>query len=218
MIAMTPARALPRIARTVGSAALTLALVLASVQLEAQEPPSDSADLYDVEIVVFRNLDARAPDSPELANLPTGNPLLTESTDPMQDEPPPIAGAVATPSFEVNELPAAQQSLGAIEGSLRRSAGYRPLAHIGWTQPAQFRGGAEPVVLDAWLAGTSLSGTVRLSAGRFLHLALSLDYVTDDGTLLTIAETRRMRSGERHYFDHPYFGVIAIVTRRAETG
>ena len=32
------------------------------------------------------------------------------------------------------------------------------------------------------------------------------------GTTFTINETRRVRFYERNYFDHPAFGVIALVT------
>jgi hypothetical protein len=34
----------------------------------------------------------------------------------------------------------------------------------------------------------------------------------------TLTQSRRMRSGERHYFDDPLFGVIAVVTRRDGSG
>jgi Peptidoglycan-binding protein, CsiV len=41
-------------------------------------------------------------------------------------------------------------------------------------------------------------------------MALTLD--APQGGRYALQETRRVRTGERHYFDHPAFGVIATVT------
>ena len=81
----------------------------------------------------------------------------------------------------------------------------------------------------------SNDGTVQLSLSRYLHLAVDLIYqptagptnlesvnetdqaVTADtappaATVFRLQESRRMRSSEIHYFDHPKFGAIALVT------
>jgi hypothetical protein len=82
------------------------------------------------------------------------------------------------------------------------------------------------VRVEPLVEGTSgLTGTVTLERGRFLHLALELGYTTANppaallpsGTApapvtFRIRQDRRMRPFERHYFDHPAFGVVAIVT------
>lgn len=58
-----------------------------------------------------------------------------------------------------------------------------------------------------------LDGTVSLSISQFPHLAVDLVYLDKDtGLPVQLRETRRMRSGELHYLDHPRFGVLAQVT------
>jgi len=81
-----------------------------------------------------------------------------------------------------------------------------------------------------------LEGTVTVALERYLHLSVDLVFRPDttEGDLqqrdvyrdpesavaetavpppvFRMIETRRMRSGERHYFDHPRIGVIALIT------
>lgn len=57
-----------------------------------------------------------------------------------------------------------------------------------------------------------LDGTVSLSVSQFPHLAVDLVFLDKDtGLPVQLRETRRMRSGELHYLDHPRFGVLAQV-------
>ncbi len=76
-----------------------------------------------------------------------------------------------------------------------------------------------------------LDGTLRVSVNRYLHLSVDLLY--DEGgeqeaggkgifSIFSTAErephrfrmtqSRRLHSGELHYFDHPRFGMIALLT------
>ncbi len=75
-----------------------------------------------------------------------------------------------------------------------------------------------------------IDGVVRLYRSRYLHLEADLVYhrpeaatvtveAAPDGslapptpTLFRMVTSRRMRSRELHYLDHPLFGVIALVT------
>jgi len=75
-----------------------------------------------------------------------------------------------------------------------------------------------------------LSGTAAVTLKRYLHLELKLDYnrllnsrdkeqvkaiyqsLGTDYLSFKIDESRRMRSKQAHYFDHPTFGVIALIT------
>jgi hypothetical protein len=74
------------------------------------------------------------------------------------------------------------------------------------------RGAAEPAAIAG--AGLPLlDGTVSLARARFLHLAVDLIYVDPQtGVPMQLKETRRMRSNELHYLDHPRFGVLVQVT------
>ena len=66
-----------------------------------------------------------------------------------------------------------------------------------------------------------LTGNVFLERGQFLHLGMTLTYAMSapppglgaaPDTPFTINESRRVHFYERNYFDHPAFGVIALVT------
>lgn len=74
-----------------------------------------------------------------------------------------------------------------------------------------------------------LDGTIRLILARYLHLEADLRYreadapqgsgffslfsdQTAEKPIYRLSESRRMRSREVHYLDHPMFGIIAVVT------
>ncbi|NIR29452.1 MAG: hypothetical protein GWN84_09115 [Gammaproteobacteria bacterium] len=103
-------------------------------------------------------------------------------------------------------------------------------------------GNAPETVAGSAPLSTALEGTLRLHLARYLHLQADLLYYrpppadplpADDSpatarnespagepaaaevwhpTLFRLQESRRMRSGELHYLDHPLFGVLALVT------
>jgi len=76
----------------------------------------------------------------------------------------------------------------------------------------------------------TLEGTIKLHLGRYLHLEadllyrsqteplenntffMNLDDIEQPQTLFRMHQTRRMRSGELHYFDHPMFGMLVQIT------
>ena len=69
------------------------------------------------------------------------------------------------------------------------------------------------IAIQPMVPGSSgLLGQIALSRGRYLHLTLDLVYQGEDGQRYVLRQARRMRSNERHYVDHPKFGVIALVT------
>jgi hypothetical protein len=145
---------------------------------------------YDVEIIVFRNLAGQA-----------DGEQWPEADAPMPDAyRPPARDAAAA------DLAASPRRLQRIADALDRSGAYRVLEHRAWRQTAHDRSLA--IALPVIAAGGQLDGTVTLVRERFLHL--DVDLVLE--SIYTLDETRRVRSGERHYFDHPMFGVIAEVT------
>ena len=126
---------------------------------------------------------------------------------------PPVA-----PTSTFPPLPQTKFKLTSIEDTLKRSRNYQPLAHFGWTQPGYARGELHYMPIDGLLPpSTGLTGQISLSRGRYLHLTLELAYDSpeDGGSRMVLRQTRRMRSNERHYIDHPKFGVIAIITPSA---
>jgi hypothetical protein len=63
---------------------------------------------------------------------------------------------------------------------------------------------------SAGLQEVPLRATATLWLGRYLHLRIEAESHTDTG-IGHLDESRRMRSGEIHYFDSPRLGAIAVV-------
>lgn len=190
-----------------GAAALTPA---------SAQQPTTVLQSYDVELLIVRTLTSNA--SPEewgMEAAAAGQRLAIPDDEPSPfgaTEPAPIASA----TFPA--LPAAKFKLTAIADTLRRSRNFQPLAHFGWTQPGYPRDVAKYLPINSMVpAGSGLRGQIALSRGRYLHLTVDLVYdapgaAGESSQRFVLRQTRRMRSNERHYLDHPRFGVIAIVT------
>ncbi len=175
-----------------------------------------SLQSYDVELIIFRTLTSQA--TPEAWPL---DPGATQPQGAADEEAPDaettISPAPSAPTMTFPALPPAKFKLTALTDTLRRSRDYRPLAHFGWTQPGFLRGDARYMSLEGLIpADTGISGRIALSRGRFLHLTLDLVYHSPEGQRMTLRQTRRMRSNERHYIDHPAMGVIAVITPSTE--
>lgn len=166
-----------------------------------------------LEMIVFLQLDPEesteelvqsSPDLPPPRVYPA--PLELPDSGPATPAPPP--GILA--------LTRAQFALNGIWVSMRRSAGYRPLAHFAWAMPAEWTGDAMPLRLSTLAAAPlPFSGLVSLEEERFVHLTLDLRMTADEAGAgeYRIRERRRLLLGEVHYFDHPRFGVIARLFR-----
>ena len=199
------------------SLALLAALALGGLRVTpAQDAPAApaaaAATVYNVEMVVFRA---------------TGAPGAAENWGLQGSSARNIAGdESASGSSQVGRfigvLPSSEWQLNDLENRLRASGAFVPVAHLAWSQTASAwgtRAGFPLARLGA--AADGLSGTVFLEHGQFLHLGMTLSYAeaappaslgAAPGTAFTINETRRVRFYERNYFDHPAFGVIALVT------
>lgn len=196
------------------------ALALMSLAIGAASAQQTALQSYDVELVIFRNL----------AGGGTAEDWATQSgasttNEPLSDEEGESSGAaaesapMATATETFPPLPVARQKLGNIADALRRSRNYQAIAHFGWTQPGFPRTEAHYMSIDALAApGSGLVGRVALSRGRYLHLTLDLVLQPPGSSeSYVLRQTRRMRSNERHYIDHPKFGVIAVVTPSEQT-
>ncbi len=205
-------------------AAVTL---LCAVGVGAQQP--EALPRFQIELVVFENLGqpatAEAPPfewlEPPLVQIP-GTPE-TGALDALNP-----AGTLAEPeqSATIFFSLSPALSMANIAASLQRRSEYRVLLHEAWIQDG-FEGEAaravdvglleqlQPVTRSSRRArsssGEPLAGTVTFFRGRYLHLDMSLNL--GDGAGRELRERRRVRIGERHYFDAPQIGVIAAVTR-----
>jgi hypothetical protein len=110
--------------------------------------------------------------------------------------------------------------LGPLEATLRTSGAWRPVAHAAWVQTAANWGTHAGIALsDVGINVPGLSGMVYLErAPIYLHLGFDVHLST--GASYAIKEMRSARYNDKQYFDHPAFGIIAVVTpiKRAEAG
>jgi hypothetical protein len=196
-----------------------LALLSASVLLAigdqaAAQQAVTGEQTYDVELIVFRTLSSNATSEEWSAESAIDASATAGSSGEAQAEAAPITA----PSATFPPLPESKLKLTAIADTLRRSRRYQPLAHFGWTQPGYPRNDARFIPIDSVIgsAAPGLSGRVALARGRYLHLTLDLALTGEDGRRYLLQQTRRMRSNERHYIDHPKFGVIALITPTGE--
>lgn len=165
---------------------------------------------YDVEVVIFSYRDP----SDNGEQWPAS---LQEGTGP--------AGIYS--SHQTSKLPVGAYRLNSISNGLRQSSAYAVLFHKAWRQPAYNSANAVgfPVYTAAENGRYSIEGSVRLIRERFLHLDADLLMVPgDSGSAIIdinsprtspqfeLREKRRIKSGVVHYFDHPRFGMIAMVT------
>jgi hypothetical protein len=189
-------------------ATLLLALLSAGASLPlAQAQSAPSARVYTIEVIVFRNMSglggpedwsakpqARSPDTPQA----------------------PVTGRFVQP------VPASQFQLKDVAQKLQNSSNYQPIAHFAWQQTASSWGSRAGFTV-AKLAGAApgLSGIIYLESGSYLHLGMSLNYQTSNpppglaapaGAVFTMNEARRVRVDKLSYYDHPAFGVVALVT------
>ncbi len=158
--------------------------------------PAQAQQWYQVELVVFEQL----------------NP----STDEQSPVMPPRDAAAVTPQTANSKIqPASRESLAGIAERLRNSANYRVLSYQSWQQSALSKRASQLIAID----GERLSGHIRVYKASYLHS--ELDLWLQDGNRRSagddefqgprypnLKESRRLRSKDVNYFDHPRFGAI----------
>lgn len=167
--------------------------------------------LYDIEIIVFRNLNGKATPEDWAFEEARANRGKAKAPDEQTDSP---EGRATTDDTlpTVQTLPREQLKLNGMEANLRASHNYQVVSHIAWTQAgATLRGDPGTLLSPLIDVDSPLSGTARLLRGTTLRLSFDLRMRNDEGPSYVLQETRQIKLGEKHYFDHPYFGVIATV-------
>ena len=193
------------------TAGLAAALLVAVTAASGEENSAAPATVYNVEIIVFRATGALG--GAEVWSAEAGARIIAGDES--------ASGSTQVGHF-VAALPASAFQLGELEGRLHASGSYVPVAHAAWSQTASAWGTRAGFSLEKLgISVPGLSGTVFLEHGQFLHLGMALTYAMSTpppgigagpDTPFTINESRRVRYYERSYFDHPAFGVIALVT------
>jgi hypothetical protein len=188
-------------------AALAFALVSVSASLSTAQAQTANPRVYNVEVIVFRN-SSGAGGAEDWNAKPVARGLDTPEA--------PVTGkfvqAIAPAQFQLND----------VARKLQGTTNYQPIAHFAWQQTASSWGSRAGFTV-AKLAGNvpGLSGIIYLESGTYLHLGVSLNYQTSNppealaaapGTVFMLNESRRIRFDKLSYYDHPAFGVIALVT------
>lgn len=164
--------------------------------------PAQAASWYVVELVVFERLDGDGygeywPPDP-------GQPDLARAVE------------IGRGGGAFSIVDGGGLRLGGVVSELRKSGSFRPLLHVAWRQPGYGKSTAKPVHLRGGRVGAVVDGTVRVYRRRFLHVETDLIYRPAEGgfvmTPFRLRESRRMRSRELHYIDHPMFGVLVQIT------
>ena len=155
------------------------------------------ADVYDFEIVVFERPNGGAN---EFWPAEPGEPDRSIAKGRLNS-----AGA----SGGVTLLPASAKALGPSVYTLKKK-GMIIHDHLAWRQKTRGRNSNTWY----WIGGGRLSGLIRMSRGRYLHLDTDLilrDAVSSQPYRIKLH--RRMRSDELHYVDHPRLGILIRAKR-----
>jgi hypothetical protein len=181
--------------------AQTLVIALScmlSAGAHAAATQGGATTLYGVEIIIFRVSNVAA--SEDWSVVPAGRGFGNAASR-----------GGAAPAI-VKLLTAADYHLSNIEGGLRSSGAWRPIAHAAWIQTTAPWGTHTGFALsDLGINVPGLSGTVYLErAPVYIHLGFDVQY--QGAATYTIKEMRSVKYNDKQYFDHPAFGIIAQVT------
>ncbi|CAG0942981.1 hypothetical protein GPROT2_01945 [Gammaproteobacteria bacterium] len=192
------------------AAAAVLALLALAAAAPSAAVAADDSGAYEVEILVFRNLDQRG----NTTEVPVPAGQATTAVAPALPAPGAAVGVPAT-GLDPGEL-----RLTSLATRLRRGPAYQLVYHGGWRQAAVPRAQAQPTTLPAAAAQAGLGGTVTLYRDRYLHALLDLSLPAESGAagqVWHIRQGRRLRGDALQYFDQPGFGVILAVRSPAGT-
>jgi hypothetical protein len=154
--------------------------------------------LYGVEVIVFRASSVNAAEDWDAA--PPGRGFGSSAN----------RGGAAPQVVKV--LTPGDYRLGTIEATLRANGAWRPIAHAAWIQTAANWGSHAGLALaDVGINAPGLSGTVYLERAP-IYMHLGFDVHLSAAATYTIKEMRSVRYNDKQYFDHPAFGIIALVT------
>lgn len=183
-------------------------LLLTALPVSSQDATTPG---YQIEMIVFRATSAQG-GGENWSGEGTANNTIGEESASGSSQVGHFISVLASSQFQLNDL----------EAKLRASGAYVPVAHVAWSQTASAwgtRAGFPLQKLGVDVPG--LNGTVYLERGQYLHLGMALTYAiasppaglgAGPGTAFTLNENRRVKFYERNYYDHPAFGVIALVT------
>lgn len=216
------------------------ASISAAVLLLLACPPPALARWYQVEVIAFRQPQLATEKGEQFRAL-SALPDFGRTVDliyplpELDDEPAPAEadGRQLPTAFE--SIDSSEMRLSQVKRSLERSGRYEVMLAVGWRQPSYGVRRARQVFVsnvNAEMAASreqalqsdvplspevvetpalEVEGMVSIRVSRLLHVALDFLYYRD-GMPIRLAETRRLKLYETHYFDHPLFGLIVQVS------
>ncbi len=167
--------------------------------------PALAAKSYDVEVIVFERTSGNEVAGEQWPDDP-GRPALEK------------ASSLNDGSGAYSVLPKSRWRLSREATRIGSAGGMKLLLHTAWRQPAVGRDETKSIHLHSSV--TPLEGTVKVSVERYLHADLDLllnnksggSYFSSSRGGYRLQESRRMRSGEVHYFDHPMMGALVLIS------
>lgn len=178
---------------------------------------TNEASWYSIEYIVFEN------------NALNNQPLEVWNKEAFQMPADAIALEPSSGKKSFSSLSTQQQQLHGVYRRLEQLSSYTPIAHGGWVQPVQNKQERKSVSIMHQAGTHRIEGTLTFHRERFLHLKVDLqlsemlplainynyaaDTTTSASTLYRLQETRRIKTSQSNYFDHPRFGVLAIVEK-----
>jgi Peptidoglycan-binding protein, CsiV len=187
----------------------TLSLLMVLAAAAPMPAVAASTGSYVVEILVFRAI--TPPAGEDLGVAPEGRGFNGASSSGDS-----AAGDNGVPAV-LRTLDASQMQLGSMASKLRASREWTVLAHAAWVQTAtEWPHHVGLSLQQVGINAEGLTGSIYVEHGQYLHLGLDLRLGSDPGW--SLRELRKIRFNEKNYFDHPGFGVIAIVSPARGSG
>ena len=167
---------------------------------QARNGPEDP-DRYRVEVVLFTQppIDPGRPEQPGRQAGALGETMAW----PLR--------RVDEGTLGYRQLPVADHSLARAARRISAREGFEVLWHAAWEQPGLGPARAQAVALPMQLGADGISGFVRVYRQRFLHVEAELRYAEAENRHWAMSISRRMRSGQQHYLDHPALGLLVRV-------
>ena len=205
-------------------------IVLFPITAVGTETPGNNArPWFEVEMILFtRSTAAGEPTRadagvPNWANARALQPGVTPPLSLRVNERSPTRGGSMGSAYAL--LPKSALQLAPEAAALRRSKGaLSPVLHLGWRQPIATAGVGAPLYIQSPAGGGTrnpeLQGLIKLSVNRYLHVAVDIllnqQRILGNGAgAVRFQASRRMRSGELHYLDHPRMGILIEIRRHA---
>lgn len=200
---------------------LLLGLALLSAGTSQVAAADDETRWYDVEVIIFSHNNQQYRES-ELWPIDYELPQ-TEETKTLLSARSGRSKPVAFAKLDSNSLRLTSEA-----NRIKSAPDMELLLHLGWRQPGLPEDKAIAVSIDGE-SSQRVGGTLKLVLSRYLHINTDLIYrepQSDSSSQPELAElsfepryqayhlkqSRRMRSRELHYLDHPLFGMAIMVT------